>query len=133
MRERGGKVVVATTDSTSRDEVGRVIRHFVDSESLIYTDEHRSYIGLQKRHETVKHSAEEWVRGNVHTNSIEAVWAVLKRGLKGVYHHVSLKHLDLYLGEFAFRLNEGNVESIRWTGLNPCWPGEWAGGYPISG
>jgi len=50
------------------------------------------------------------VDGEAHTNSIESVWAVLKRGCYGVYHSMSRKHLPLYLNEFSFRLNEGNVK-----------------------
>ena len=61
-------------------------------------------------HETVNHSAGEYARDGVTTNSIEAVWAVLKRGIYGTFHHVSEKHLGRYLNEFTFRLNEGNVE-----------------------
>jgi hypothetical protein len=67
--------------------------------------------GLFFRRETVNHSTGEYVRGMVHTNSIESVWAVLKRGLHGVYHKASEKHLGRYVNEFAFRLNEGNVRT----------------------
>ena len=107
MRERGGKVVAKSTDSTDRATVTDSVNWFVDPDATLYTDEHSSYFGLRERHETVKHSIEEYVRGKVHTNSVEAVWAVIKRGLHGVYHHVSLKHLDRYLDEFTFRLNQG--------------------------
>jgi len=62
------------------------------------------------KNETVNHSAGEYVRGNVTTNGIESVWAVMKRGLHGVYHHASPKHLNRYVNEFAFRLNDGNVK-----------------------
>lgn len=62
------------------------------------------------KHETINHGAGEYARGNVTTNGIESVFAVLKRGLHGVYHHASPKHLGRYVNEFAFRLNEGNVE-----------------------
>ena len=65
--------------------------------------------GLFYRHDTVNHSAGEYARGPVSTNSIESVWSVLKRGLHGVYHHASRKHLGRYVDEFTFRLNEGNV------------------------
>jgi transposase-like protein len=65
--------------------------------------------GLFFRHETVNHSAGEYARGAAHTNSIESVWAVLKRGLHGVYHHASPKHLGRYIDEFTFRLNDGKV------------------------
>lgn len=57
----------------------------------------------------VNHSAKEYVRGEAHTNGVESVWAVLKRGLHGVYHHASRKHLHRYVDEFTFRLNAGNV------------------------
>ena len=61
-------------------------------------------------HETVNHSAGEYVRDDVSTNSIESVWAVLKRGVYGTFHHISTKHLGRYVDEFTFRLNEGNVK-----------------------
>jgi hypothetical protein len=60
-------------------------------------------------HDTVNHSAGEYARGTANTNSIESVWAVLKRGIHGVYHHASPKHLGRYVDEFTFRLNAGNV------------------------
>lgn len=60
----------------------------------------------------------EYVRDGVHTNSIESVWAVLKRGLHGVYHHASEKHLRRYVDEFTFRLNEGNVKRHHFERLN---------------
>jgi hypothetical protein len=77
------------------------------------TDDFSGYTSLPKigfQHETVIHSKDEYVRGNVHTNSIESVWAVMKRGMHGVYHHASKKHLGRYMDEFTFRLNAGNVE-----------------------
>ena len=60
-------------------------------------------------HKVINHSAHEYVKDGVSTNSIESVWAVLKRGLHGVYHHASKKHLSRYIDEFTFRLNDGNV------------------------
>ncbi len=65
---------------------------------------------LEYRHSTVKHSVSEYVDGMVHTNGIESVWAVLKRGINGTYHHLSSKHLHRYVNEFSFRLNAGNVK-----------------------
>ena len=56
-------------------------------------------------HETVKHSAGEYVRGNVHTNTVEGVFSVFKRGMKGIYQHCAEKHLHRYLAEFDFRYN----------------------------
>jgi hypothetical protein len=57
------------------------------------------------RHETVRHSANEWVNGNVHTNSIESFWGMFERALMGAYHKLSIKHLDAYLRELEFRYN----------------------------
>lgn len=57
------------------------------------------------RHETVNHKAEEWVRGDVHTNGIESAWSLFKRSIVGAYHHLSEKHLPSYLDEAAFRFN----------------------------
>ncbi len=61
-------------------------------------------------HETVKHSAKEYVNGRAHTNGIESIWALLKRGYSGTYHYFSHKHLHRYVNEFAFRSNEGNCK-----------------------
>jgi hypothetical protein len=78
---------------------------------MLHTDEHAGYNGLDGYdHEAVNHVAKEYVRGDVNTNGIESVWAVLKRGLHGVYHHASKKHLGRYVNEFTFRLNDGNVK-----------------------
>ena len=81
--------------------------------STLHTDEHGGYRGLGASgfaHETINHSAGEYARDGVSTNSIESVWTVLKRGVYGTFHHVSPKHLGRYVDEFTFRLNEGNVE-----------------------
>ncbi len=96
----------------SLDSVHGEIHGNVEVGSQLYTDDHMVFNdldGLFYRHDTVNHSAGEYKRGAAHTNSIESVWAVLKRGLHGVYHHASAKHLFRYVDEFTFRLNEGNV------------------------
>ncbi len=109
----GSRVVAVTIPDTSTQSVEGPIDFHVDPGATLYTDEHSAYRHLKARfkaHETVRHGQEEFKRGEVHTNSIEAAWAVLKRGLYGVYHHVSIKHLDRYLDEFTFRLNQGACE-----------------------
>ena len=81
--------------------------------STIYTDDHKAYCVLKSapvNHETVRHSAKEYVNDIVHTNGIENVWADLKRSITGTWHHVSIKHLQRYIDEAAFRLNNGNCE-----------------------
>ena len=88
------------------------VRDNVAPGSVLFTDEnpvYKSLDGEDYMHHAVNHSANEYVRLMAHTNGIESVWAVMKRGIRGVYHQVSHKHLDKYVGEFTFRLNEGNV------------------------
>lgn len=82
--------------------------------SELHTDEAAVYNGIGGLffgHDTINHGIGEYVRGNVTTNGIESVFAVMKRGVMGVYHHTSHKHLNRYVQEFAFRLNEGNVKN----------------------
>jgi len=108
-----GKVKAKVIASTDQDTIHRVIHQSVEVGSILHTDEFAAYRGLEGlffAHETVNHGAAEFVRDGVTTNGIESVFAVLKRGLIGVYHHASPKHLHRYVDEFAFRLNEGNVE-----------------------
>ena len=84
-----------------------------DLASTLYTDESRAYRVLGNvlpKHETVSRGTGEYARGPVHTNSIESVWAILKRSINGTWHHVSRKHLQRYVDEATFRLNEGNCE-----------------------
>ena len=113
MRERGGRTKakpVAVADSANLQDA---IHEHVEVGSMLHTDEHAGYSGLGHvffDHETVNHRIGEYVRDGVTTNSIESVWAVMKRGLYGVYHHASEKHLFRYVNEFTFRLNEGNVK-----------------------
>lgn len=112
IKERGGRVKAKTMLNTSAIELQSTIRANIKRGSTIHTDEHGGYAGLSKdyNHEVIVHSAGEYVRGNVTTNSIESVWAVMKRGLHGVYHHASPKHLHRYVNEFTFRLNDGDVK-----------------------
>jgi transposase-like protein len=113
MRERGGRTKMQAVERANQTTVEHAILDSVEPGATIHTDENRIYNGLRDldyRHETINHSLGEYVRDGVSTNSIEAVWAVLKRGIYGTFHHVSEKHLDHYVREFTFRLNEGNVE-----------------------
>ena len=112
MRQEGGRTVAMPVDAVDAYRVHGIIHQRVEAGSTLHTDEARAYNGLGAafEHETVNHSAGEYVRDGVTTNSIESVWAVLKRGIYGTFHHVSPKHLGRYVDEFTFRLNDGNVE-----------------------
>lgn len=121
MRERGGRTLAETVPGTGADTLHAVIHRNVETGSTLHTDEHGGYQGiggLFYQHETIRHSAGEYVRDGVSTNDIESVWAVLKRGLHGVYHHVDPKHLGRYVDEFTFRLNDGNVKRHTMQRLN---------------
>ena len=115
VRERDGEVRAKPVERTdARTLVGFVGEH-VERGSKVYTDEAKAYGPLSRpgspfRHATVRHGIGEYVRGDVHTNGIESVWAVLKRSINGTWHHVSPKHLGRYVDEAAFRLNAGNCE-----------------------
>jgi transposase-like protein len=112
MRERGGRTKARPVSRTDALNLQSEIRQSVEAGSMIHSDEHGAYRGLAPDygHETVDHGAKEYVRGDVTTNGIESVWAVMKRGLHGVYHHASPKHLHRYVDEFTFRLNDGDVK-----------------------
>lgn len=117
VREREtGRVKAKMVPDTKGDTLKEFVRENVEPGSTLYTDENRGYTHLgenyggEYKHEKVRHSAKEFVNNMAHTNGIESVWAVLKRGFNGVYHNWTEKHCDRYVDEFAFRLNEGNCE-----------------------
>lgn len=116
MRERGGRTVAAVVPDTSMDTVHRAIHARIAVGSMLHTDEAAAYFGIGGLffgHDSINHSAGEYARGDVTTNSIESVFAVMKRGIIGVYHHTSRKHLGRYVDEFAFRLNDGNLRTAH--------------------
>ncbi len=118
-RQRGGKVKAKPVNSTDKITLQSMIHKNVEYGSIVYTDDHRSYLGLHGyEHQSVNHSAKEYVNGMAHTNGIESVWAVLKRGYNGTFHNISAKHLHRYVNEFSFRLNEGNVENHILSRIN---------------
>ena len=107
--QRGGEVRIEAVPNIKKATLHAFIaRNTRPDTEAIYTDELRSYLGIgdhDTRHETVRHSEEEWVVGDVHTNTVEGVWSLLKRSIVGAWHQVSAKHLDAYLSEVEFRFN----------------------------
>lgn len=121
MRERGGRVIAKPIAERSLQVATKEIHDNIQIGTQLYTDDSLIFSdmdGLFYRHAAVNHSAGEYSRGPASTNSIESVWAVLKRGVHGVYHQVSVKHLRRYVDEFAFRLNEGDVKRHTMERLN---------------
>lgn len=113
MRERGGRTKAKPVKDVDGGTLKAVIEEHVAPGSILHTDEGSAYTALDARYirAAINHSAGEYSRGGVTTNGMESVWAVLKRGVYGVYHHVSNKHIHRYANEFTFRLNEGNVKN----------------------
>ena len=111
MRERGGRTFAMPMDEITLESVRHAVFSRIEHGSTIHTDEAGVYDldGLFYRQDSINHTMKEYARGDVTTNGIESVFAVLKRGLIGVYHRASAKHLGRYVDEFAFRLNDGNV------------------------
>ena len=81
------------------------------SEALLSQDGHGGYVSLDN-HEGVRHSAKEYVSGQAHTNGIESFWSMLKRGYMGIYHNMSVKHLNRYVNEFAGRHNLREADTL---------------------
>lgn len=120
-RERGGRMKAKVVSETTARSVYSFIRHNVEAGATLHTDEaavYRPLNGLYYTQQSINHGAGEYVRDGVTTNGIESVFAVLKRGLIGVYHHASPKHLGRYVNEFAFRLNDGDVKRHTLDRLN---------------
>jgi transposase-like protein len=106
--ERGGNVRTFHVPVADKENVTKIVRDNIARETRLMTDESRLYFGSDEHfesHETVKHSREEYVRGDVHTNTVEGYFSVFKRGMRGVYQHCGEKHLHRYLAEFDFRYN----------------------------
>jgi transposase-like protein len=103
--QRGGPVRLRVANDVQRKTLHGFVRENVDLDnSKLYTDDWTGYKGLPN-HETVNHRAKEWVRADVHTNTVEGVWSLFKRSVVGSYHQLSEKHLQSYLDEHAFRFN----------------------------
>jgi hypothetical protein len=103
--ERGGRVRSMHVASVTAANLRPILVGQIDDASILCTDDAGQYrhMGRDFRHEVVNHGAEEYVRGQFHTNSVEGFFSILKRGIVGCYFHVSEAHLHRYLAEFDFR------------------------------
>jgi transposase-like protein len=111
--QRGGEAVSKPVERVDAANLKSAIRETVDRQSTIMTDEWSSYSGIGKEfaggHHIVRHTHGEYVNGDASTNTAESYFALLKRGVHGVFHHVSKQHLDRYCQEFSFRWNHRKV------------------------
>ena len=115
IKERGGRVRAIAMHKPTQRKIQRTIwANVATSESRLMSDEHNFYYGIKgvMPHDVIQHKS-EYVRGKVHTQSIESFWALLKRGLIGTYHHVDAAYLDQYVQEYAFRHNTRHISDAE--------------------
>lgn len=122
--QRGGNVRAKKVPDTTGSVLRKFVHENVQRGSELHTDEWWGYRGLEKifGHSVINHNAKEYVNGNTHTNTMEGFWSLLKRGITGIYHSMSNKHLQKYLDEFVFRYNtrqltESNRFNLMLSGL----------------
>jgi hypothetical protein len=111
-----GQVRSFHIEGTSAADIVPIIKANVAKETAMMTDEGGHYFTLGDHfasHESVSHKADEYVRGNVHTNTVEGFYSVFKRGMKGIYQHCSERHLHRYVAEFDFRYNNRSALGIE--------------------
>lgn len=107
MLQRGGNLIVKVVDNVSRETLQGFINESIPQKSIVVTDEYSGYAGLSNTHFhfTVNHKANQYVNGLAHVNGVENFWSHMKRGVDGIYHSISHKHLQSYVDEFALRFN----------------------------
>jgi len=121
--ERGGELYTSVVPSASGKSLIPHIVAQVPKGTRISSDEWAPYRVLSKLgyiHETVDHRAKEYARGDVHVNTLESFWAILKRSIRGTHIHVSRQHLPKYLGEFEFRYNLRKRPELMFERLLSC-------------
>ena len=109
------QVRAAVAKNTDADTLKGFVDDNTTPSAMVYTDGEAGYVGLP-RHEAVKHTIGEYVRGQAHTNGIESFWSMLKRGYYGTYHKMSPAHLDRYVTEFAVRHNIRRLDTLDQMG-----------------
>lgn len=115
MIQRGGDVRVSVAKRLKAKDLSALVRRNVDiTNAVLLTDEYRGYMGIKHfmPHQTVDHSVWYVGQDGTHTNSIESFWAILKRGIIGQYHKVSVRHLPRYIDEFSYRFNHRKTPDV---------------------
>jgi transposase len=120
MVERDGRVIARTVPNVRRETLMPIVKERVLPATTVFTDEYHPYNPLKKagyKHKRIHHGAKVYVSGDIHTNTIEGFWSLVKRGIGGVYHSVSAKHLQSYLSEYAWRYNRRNDPKAKFETL----------------
>jgi transposase len=118
--EKTGRVKALATPDVTTNQVLGLVREYILPESTVFTDEYPIYDRLGARvneHKRINHSSKVYVMGDVHTNTIEGFWSLVKRGIGGVYHQVSQKYLQTYLDEYSFRYNRRDQGNLIFTSI----------------
>ncbi len=108
MVQRKGQVRAFVAADVKADTLRGLIKEHVLPRTMVFTDDFKSYNGIGARgytHQRINHSEKVYVNGDVHTNTIEGFWSLIKRGIGGVYHNVGRHYLQTYLNEYSFRYN----------------------------
>lgn len=116
--ERGGLVRSRRIANVTGKTLCQVLDRHLDPSAHLYTDDFHAYRKAGKRfasHQSVNHSADEYVRGDVHTNTVEGFFSLFKRGVNGTFHHIGARYMDQYLAEFDFRYNTRHVSDGQRT------------------
>lgn len=119
--ERGGKVKAQVVGNVRKSTLMPLVSEHIMPHATVFTDEHQAYSGLTKRgyeHHRVNHSARVYVRGNVHTNTIEGFWSLLKNGIRGAHHAVGAAYLQSYVNEYTFRYNHRDDEQPMFAAIS---------------
>lgn len=106
------QVAAKVVQSTDSETLQNFVKDHTDAGATVYTDDAAAYDSLPFKHETVKHSVSEYVRGKAHTNGVESFWSMLKRAHEGTFHKISPKHLNRYVQEFAGKHNVRNADTL---------------------
>jgi transposase len=122
MVERGGRVIAMVTPDAKAKTIMPILCEKVLPESTVYTDEFPIYDKLSQHpngynHRRIQHTQSVYVMGDIHTNTIEGFWSLVKRGIGGVYHSVSRKYLQTYLDEYSFRYNRRDASQPMFVSL----------------
>ena len=123
VERKGGRIVARVTPSLTKLAAGTLLKEYVLPETTIFTDESvvfesvRHIAEMGYRHHRINHSQKVYVSGDVHTNTIEGFWSLVKRGIGGVYHSVSAKYLQSYLDEYSFRYNRRDSGNLVFSSI----------------
>ena len=121
--ERKGRIVARVSADQTISTTSALVKEYVLPETMIYTDDASGYRALPRlegmgyQHKRINHSEKVYVMGDVHTNTIEGFWSLVKRGIGGVYHSVSAKFLQSYLNEYSFRYNRRDSGNLIFAAL----------------